>query len=138
MRSYRLELKLNQTQKTLCYKSSGTSRFAYNWKLKILSNNYEQAKIDTNDGKVKLKIGTSIDWHKEWVLLKNELPWIRETSKCCGQESLRDLETAFKSFFSKKSGYPKFKKRGEKDSFRIDGLVYVTPKYIKIPYIWRD
>jgi transposase len=33
MRSYRLELKLNQSEKVLCAKSAGTSRFAYNWKL---------------------------------------------------------------------------------------------------------
>jgi putative transposase len=132
-RGYRLEIKLNQEQKALSIKSVGTSRFAYNWKLKILSDNYEQAKNDANGEKVKLKIGTSIDWHKEWVLLKNELPWIRETSKCCGQESLRDLEVAFKNFFYKKSGYPKFKKKGQKDSFRIDGLVYVTPTHIRIP-----
>ena len=30
---YRLELKLNKKQENLCFKSVGTARFAYNWKL---------------------------------------------------------------------------------------------------------
>lgn len=136
VRSYRLELKLNQFQKELCVKSAGTARYAYNWMLQKLTDGYEIAKKDAEENnltKVNYKLGSSIDWHKEWVLLKNELTWIRETSKCCGHEALRNLEVAFRRFFKKKSKYPKFKKRGTRDSFRIDGLVYVTPTHIRIP-----
>ena len=137
MRSYRLELKLNQSQRILCAKSAGTSRFAYNWKLHNLIEQYEQAKLEANGGKVKCKFGNAIAWHKEWNILKNELPWIRETSKCCGQEALRDLQVAFKRFFSKKSGYPKFKKRGQRDSFRLTGLVYIASEYVQLPNLGK-
>jgi putative transposase len=137
MRSYRLELKLNQSQRILCAKSAGTSRFAYNWKLHILNTKYEKAKQEANGEKVKCKLGTAIDWHKEWVILKDELPWIRETSKCCGQEALRDLFDAFQRFFTKKSGYPKFKKKGEKDSFRLNGSVYIASNYVQLPIIGK-
>jgi putative transposase len=133
---YRLELKLNKKQTHLCYKSSGTSRFAYNWMLNNLNERIKHSKKESADkglSKINFRIGTAIDWHKEWVLLKNELHWIRETSKCCGHEALRNLETAFKRFFSKTCRYPKFKKKGQKDSFRIGGLVYVTPTHIRIP-----
>ena len=136
-RGYRIELKLNKRQELLCRKSVGVSRFAYNWKLGQLKDQYEKAKAEAVDGKVKHKHGNAIDWHKEWVLLKNDLPWIREVSKCCGQEALRDLETAYKKFFSKKSGYPKFKKRGEKDSFRVEGSVYISSNYIQLPIIGK-
>jgi putative transposase len=137
IRGYRLELKLNKTQRILCAKSAGTSRYAYNWKLANLIAQYEQAKIDQNTNKPKCKIGTSIDWHREWVLLKDELPWIRKTSKCCGQEALRDLEKAFKSFFSNKAKYPKFKKRRNRDSFRISSNVYIDNNFIQIAGIGR-
>ena len=136
MRSYRLELKLNQGQKILCAKSAGTSRFAYNWKLRNLKEQYENAKKEAEvQGlkKIQCKLGSAMDWHKEWVLLKQELPWIRETSKCCGQESLRDLQVAFQRFFSKKLGYPKFKKRGERDSFRLTGSVYIGSDFAQLP-----
>ena len=137
MHSYRLELKLNQGQKILCAKSAGTSRFAYNWKLRNLIEQYEKAKAETNGGKVKCNFGNAIAWHKDWVNLKAELPWIRETSKCCGQESLRDLQIAFQRFFSKKSGYPKFKKRGQRDSFRLTGSVYIAPDYVQLPNLGK-
>ena len=137
-RGYRLELKLNTTQLTLCSKSAGTARYAYNWKLHQLLDQYEAAKAIVPEGeKPKYKLGTAIDWHKDWVLLKNELPWIREVSKCCGQESLRDLEVAFKRFFQKKSGYPKFKKRGQRDSFRLCGSIYVASDYAQIPILGK-
>ena len=140
MRSYRLELKLNQGQRVLCAKSAGTSRFAYNWKLGDLSAEYEANKaLATMYGlaKVPSTFGNAIAWHKDWVLLKQELPWIRETSKCCGQESLRDLQIAFQRFFSKKSGYPKFKKRGQRDSFRLTGSVYIASDYAQLPGIGK-
>lgn len=137
MRSYRLELKLNQGQRVLCAKSAGTSRFAYNWKLRNLIEQYEKAKQEANGGKVKCSFGNAIAWHKDWVNLKNELPWIRETSKCCGQESLRDLQVAFQRFFSKKSCYPKFKKRGQRDSFRLTGSVYIASDYVQLPNLGK-
>ena len=137
MRSYRLELKLNQSQRILCAKSAGTSRFAYNWKLRNLIEKYEKAKTEANGSKVKCNFGNAIAWHKDWVNLKAELPWIRETSKCCGQESLRDLQIAFQRFFSKKSGYPKFKKRGQRDSFRLTGSVYIAPDYVQLPNLGK-
>lgn len=71
------------------------------------------------------------------MLLKDELSWIRETSKCCGQESLRDLQVAFQRFFSKKSGYPKFKKRGQRDSFRLTGSVYIGPDFVQLPNLGK-
>ncbi len=140
MRSYRLELKLNQGQKILCAKSAGTSRFAYNWKLRNLIDQYENAKKEAEvQGlkKIQYSRGNAQSWHKEWVKLKNELTWIRETSKSCGQESLRDLQTAFQRFFSKKSGYPKFKKRGQRDSFRLTGSVYIGSDFAQLPGIGK-
>jgi hypothetical protein len=99
IRSYRLELKLNESQRVLCNKSSGTARFAYNWMLQKLTDNYDLAKKDSDEKglvKVSFKLGTSMDWHKEWVLLKYDLPWIRETSSKCGQESRSNIKESIK------------------------------------------
>lgn len=138
--SYKIELKLNKTQGIACAKGAGISRFAYNWKLGQLIELYEKAKKEAEElglKKISCKFGNAIDWHKEWVLLKEELTWIRESSKCCGQEALRDLEGAFKKFFSKKAGYPKFKKKGDGDSFRMDGSIYVGYDWIQLPRIGK-
>jgi putative transposase len=58
-----------------------------------------------------------------------------EVSKCAPQEALRDLDRAFKNFFSnlkkgKKPGFPKFKKKGLHDHFRLTGSIKVNEKSI--------
>jgi putative transposase len=46
----------------------------------------------------------------EW---KNEesLSWLKEAPSQCLQQSLRDLDKAFRNFFTGKSQYPKFKRK---------------------------
>ena len=137
---YKLELKLTKQQRMLCIKSAGVARFAYNWKLGQLNENYEKAKQEAKElglEKVKTEFGNYISWNRELVILKNELPWIREVSKCCGSIALRNLEYAFKRFFSKKSGYPKFKKRGQKDSFTLDSEIYLFSNMVQLPKLGK-
>ena len=42
---------------------------------------------------------------------------------------------AFKRFFSKKGGFPKFKKKGRGDSFTLDGSIAVDQRKVKVPII---
>ena len=138
MRSYRIELKLNDEQRSLCARSAGVSRYAYNWMLEKVSNEYEANKaLATMYGlsKIPSTLGSSIDWHKEWCQFKKSTKWIYETSKCCGQEALRDLQTAFRRFFNKKCGYPKKKKKGLNDSFRLTGSIKFGYDWVQLPNI---
>ena len=142
MRSKKIELKLNPEQRKLCAKSAGTSRYAYNWKLGKLIAEYEANKaLATMYGldKVPSTMGTAIDWHKEWNRIKktDKYKWIYETSKCTGQEALRDLQVAFRKFFAKKGGYPKFKKKQVNDSFRLTGYIYVGYDWVQLPGIGK-
>ena len=97
MRSYRIELKLNDEQRSLCARSAGVSRYAYNWMLDKLASEYETNKaLATMYGldKVPFTMGTAIDWHKEWCKLKKnpEFKWIYESSKCfCASSCVRNL-----------------------------------------------
>jgi putative transposase len=50
-----------------------------------------------------------------------EFPWLKETSQDAQSRSLQDLETAFKNFFDKRSDFPVFKKRRDKQSCRFTG-----------------
>lgn len=111
-KTYKIEIKPNNKQETLLYKSCGTARFAYNWGLKYKIDLYEKEK----------KFVSAIDLHKILCSIKEkEFPWMYEVSKCSPQEALRDLDLAFKKFFTEKKGFPKFKKKGrDKDSFRIN------------------
>ena len=140
MKSFRIEIKPTKKQLDLIIKSCNVSRYAYNWMLgkKISERSALESLAKMYDlDKVPSIHGSAIDWHKEWVEFKKDKPWITEVSKCCGQEALRDLETAFKNFFKKLSKFPKFKKKGQKDSFRVDGKLYIDYNTIQIPNIGK-
>jgi len=136
----KIELRLTKEQERICVRSCAAARRAYNWKLAQQNAAYEEAKKITPEGtKPKCKLGTPIDWHKEWVLYKrlegNE--WLLELSKCCGQEALRDLGTAWKKFFSNKGKHPRFHKFGLNDSFRVTGSVYIGRDFVQIPTLGK-
>ncbi|MGD1717618.1 RNA-guided endonuclease InsQ/TnpB family protein [Dapis sp. BLCC M172] len=60
-----------------------------------------------------------------------------EVSKCAPQQALRDLDRAFKNFLTIQGrGFPRFKKKGKKDSFYLEGSIKILKgNYIKLPRI---
>ena len=50
---------------------------------------------------------------------KKELPWLKDCNAQVLQQSLKDLEASFKNFFAKLANFPKFKRKGNKESFRF-------------------
>ena len=131
--AFKTELKVNSSQRLLLAKHAGTARHAYNWALglcqQILDNNSHRPEE-------KIKFPTAIDLHKWLVaLVKPRFEWYYEVSKCAPQYALRHLADAFKRFFSKKGGFPRFKKKGRGDSFTLDGSITVDPRKIKVPVI---
>lgn len=133
-RAYNTELRLNNTQRTLCLKSAGVARFAYNWGLRIKQDEY----------KATGKSPSAIELHKRLNVLKQtDFPWMYDVSKCAPQEALRNLDRAFENFFRRvnageKPGYPRFKskKRGI-GSFRLTGAIHVTQTHIQLPRLGR-
>lgn len=61
-----------------------------------------------------------------------------EVSKCAAQEALRDLDRSFQNFFrglkqGQKIGFPAFKRRGDRDSFRLTGTIKMQGKRVQLP-----
>jgi putative transposase len=121
--AFRYELKPSIKQKILLAKHAGVARFSYNWGLARVRD--------------KISKPNTILLHKELCALKkSQFPWMYEVSKCAPQESLRDLERAFKDFFARRTGFPQFKKKGRDDSFRLTGTIKVIDKrHIQLPRI---
>lgn len=103
------QIKLYPTKKqTRFFKQScGVARFAYNWGL----NKWQE---DYNNG-IKQSAYSLIKYLNS--IKKTQFPWMQETGKTCSQYAIHNLESAFKKMWKEKSGYPKFKKKGCKDSF---------------------
>ncbi len=69
------------------------------------------------------------------AIKKEKFPWTREVTKYAAQQPFIELNKAWKRFFDKKAGKPKFKKKGKSiDSFYVGGdQVRVNGKKVKIP-----
>ena len=131
--AYRYELDPNVAQRILLAKHAGASRFAYNWGLARRIERFEK-----KEGKEKFT--SAIEQHRELNVVKaTEYPWMYETSKCAPQEALRDLERAFRNFWTgrkagRTTGFPKFKKKGIGDSFRLTGSIHIKDKrHLQLP-----
>jgi putative transposase len=130
---FKTELKLNSGERVLLAKHAGTARHAYNWGLGLCKQILDNNKTHPEE---KIKFPTAIDLHKWLVaLVKPQYEWYYEVSKCAPQYALRHLADAFKKFFSKKGGFPKFKKKGRGDSFTLDGSITVEHRKVKVPII---
>lgn len=103
------QIKLNPTnaQKVFFAKSFGVARFSYNWALNKWQEDYKNGEKQTAQKLIK---------HLNSIK-KQEFVWMQETSKTCSQYAIWDVEAAYKKMWKEKSGYPKFKKKGVKDSF---------------------
>jgi len=129
-KAYKIELKPNKTTEVLLNKAAGTARFTYNWALSQRIKLYEEE---------KKKATNKFAQHKDLCSLKKEkFPWMYEVSKCVPQNAIFDVDTAFKNFFrglkkKQKVGFPKFKKKGQKESFKLERDVQVIENKIKLP-----
>lgn len=74
---------------------------------------------------------------KELTRLKQELPWLKEVDSMALQQSLKDLDSAYKHFFREKKGFPKFKsKKHPKQSYRTNAngsSIQIKGNRIKLP-----
>lgn len=110
--AHKIELKINNMQGTYFKKASGVARFTWNWALAGWDRKYEAGEQPSGMG---LK--------KEFNEIKRiEFPWTYEVTKYASQQPFLELQDAWKRFFKKLSGKPKFKKKGKsRDSFYIGG-----------------
>lgn len=131
---FKTELKLNNRQRTLLAKHCGVARHAWNWGLWLTKNILDHNKANPNE---KLKFPTAIDLHKLLVaLVKSENQWYYECSKSTPQQALMALREAWKRCFNKTAGVPKFKKKGRRDSFTLEGAVKILGNNkIQVPVI---
>jgi putative transposase len=131
---FKTELKLNNQQRTALIKHCGVARHAWNWGLALTKQILAHNKANRDS---KIKFPTAIDLHKWLVaLVKSENEWYYECSKSTPQQALMALREAWKRCFNKSAGIPKFKKKGKRDSFTLEGTVKILGNNkIQVPVI---
>ena len=74
-------------------------------------------------------------------LKRGECPWLYEVSAHIGQQALQDLDRAFERFFKglngggPRSGFPRFKRKGKRDSARLYKVRFDGERHIRLPMI---
>ncbi|MHA2058368.1 MAG: RNA-guided endonuclease InsQ/TnpB family protein [Candidatus Thorarchaeota archaeon] len=135
-KAYRYELDPNNTQRSSLLQHAGVARFAFNWGLE-----HRITRFKNNQGAARFT--DSMKQHKLLnSLKKTQFSWMYECSKCAPQEALRDLNRAFRNFYrgmktGKKIGFPRFKKRGVRDSFRLTGIIRFEGRKLQLPRIGK-
>jgi len=135
-KAYRYELDPNNIQRSSLVQHAGVARFAYNWGL-----DQRIARYKNNQGNERFT--DALKQHKLLISLKkSQFSWMYECSKCAPQEALRDLHRAFKNFYrglkrGQKVGFPKFKRKGVKDSFRLYGTISFHKRALQLPRIGK-
>jgi putative transposase len=67
--------------------------------------------------------------------VKKANPWYYEVSKCAPQQALRNLEQALKRWRSGQGRFPRFKRKGVRDSFYLEGSIRISGNRIKVPIL---
>ncbi len=135
-KAYRYELDPNNQQRSSFHQHVGVARFTYNWGLEQRIQLFK-----TNQGKDRFT--DAMRQHKLLNSLKStQFPWMYEVSKCAPQEALRDLHRAFQNFYrgrkkNKRIGFPRFKRKGIRDSFRLTGTIRFEDRKIQLPRIGK-
>ena len=112
-KSYVFRIYPTKEQEELINKTFGCCRYVHNY---FLAKSIE-------DYKTTGKSNSCYDNMKELTQLKNELTWLKEVDSQALQQSLRNLDIAYKNFFRRVKqgttpGFPKFRKKTVCQSYR--------------------
>lgn len=124
LRSYVVRLYPNKQQKLQIINTFGCARFIYNYYLAKRIEVYAETS----------KAFFYEDCSRDLTALKKTLPWLRKVDKCALQNSLRDLDNAFRRFFKRICEFPVFKKKREyRHSYRTNCNISVKGNFLKVP-----
>jgi putative transposase len=124
-RAYKYRFSPTDEQAHILAQTFGCVRFVYNWALHTRSTAYNER-------------GKKLSYHDLSAMLpalKEEFPWLKDVSSVPVQQSLRNLDKAFKNFFEGRAKYPTFKKKQNAQSatyasnaFTWDGVALTLAK----------
>jgi len=119
LQAYKYELKPNGEQQRTMRRFAGSCRFVFNKALAMQKALYEQG--EKKQGYAGLCKALTA-WRNA-----EDTAWLAGAPVHPLQQSLKDLERAYRNFFEKRADFPRFKKKGQHDAFR-----YPDPKQFRI------
>ncbi len=104
-----MEINPTDEQKSKIHQTIGVSRFIYNF---YIAHNKE---IYEREGKFVSGMDFSKWLNNEYIPNNQDKKWIKEVSSKATKQAIMNGDKAFKDFFKKAKGFPKFKKKKNQD-----------------------
>ena len=120
--TYKFRIYPNKEQEQKFAQFFGCQRFVFNYFLNKRNERYQNNETSTYNKDAG-----------DLTHLKKEYEWLTESIAQSLQKTLRNLDTAFNRFFTKKSKFPRFKNRRAKQSFCIPQKTQVKDSKLYIP-----
>jgi putative transposase len=112
-RSFRYKLSPTTEQEQLFRQFSGVCRLIYNVALEQRRDWWVHYKRNTG------KTITAASQSAEVSIIRRDVEWVAAVPRSCLEHALRDLDKAYASFFSKKTGFPRMRRKVDGASFRV-------------------
>jgi putative transposase len=122
LQAFKFELMPNGEQRRAMRRFAGACRFVFNKALALQKERYAH-------GDKKLGYAELCRLLTTW---RNgpQTPWLKAAPAHPLQQTLKDLERAYTNFFAKRADFPRFKRKGQSDSFR-----YPDPLQFKLDQV---
>ena len=108
-RAYKIEINPTDEQKCKIHRTIGVSRFVYNFYIARNKEVYEK------EGKFVSGMDFSKWLNNEYIPNNQEMKWIKEVSSKATKQAIMNADKAFRDFFKKSKGFPRFKKKKNQD-----------------------
>lgn len=127
-KAYRYRLHPTPEQEAVFVRWAGARRWVYNHFLARRKEHYRET-------------GKTLSYNtlaRELTALKRqpETAWLLEMNAQSLQQALRDLDKAFRTFFGKRTGFPRFRsKKHDRPTFRLTAEVRVEGEHLYVPKV---
>ena len=108
-KAYKIEINPTDEQKSKIHRTIGVSRFVYNFYIAYNKEIYER------EGKFVSGMDFSKWLNNEYIPKNQEMKWIKEVSSKATKQAIMNGDKAFRDFFKKAKGFPRFKKKKNQD-----------------------
>ena len=130
-RSHKIRIYPTREQEVQLYKTAGTSRYVYNWALAEWKSMY-----DAFDKGLSQEKPSAFKLSAKWT--KERPDWSHETYRKAQSRAIINVGTAFQNLWKGHASYPKFHKKGRKDSFYVSNDdAHIRGSHIILPRIGK-
>lgn len=122
-KAYKFRLYPTSEQQIALAKSFGCCRWFWNYALNLCQETYKVSGKSLSRGAIQGLLPN----------LKKEYPWLTDAYSQCLQYVALNLSTAYKNFFEKRAGFPRFKSKHGRQSSSYPSNVKLDGDYLKLP-----